>query len=83
MLQLAIERGLEIIGEAARNISLEFQLKHTEIPWKGIIGQRNVLAHEYGAIRPDLIWEVVSIDLPDLVSKLELLVPKKPQEDDE
>ncbi|MDM7940169.1 MAG: DUF86 domain-containing protein, partial [Methanothrix sp.] len=55
MLQLAVERALEIIGEAARNVSLEFQREHPEIPWIGIIGQRNLLAHEYGAIKQDLI----------------------------
>jgi uncharacterized protein with HEPN domain len=51
-LQLAVERALEIMGEAARNVSLDLQLKHPEIPWKGIIAQRNVLAHNYGAIKP-------------------------------
>lgn len=79
MLQLAVERGLEIIGEAARNVSLEFRLAHPEIPWKSIIGQRNVLAHDYGAIKQDLIWEVVTADLPDLVALLEQIVPQPPQ----
>jgi len=79
MLQLAVERGLEIIGEAARNVSLEFRLEHPEIPWKGIIGQRNVLAHEYGSIKQDLVWEVVKANLPDLVASLELIVPEPPQ----
>lgn len=46
----AIERALEIIGEAARRVSHETTAAHPEIPWKGIIGFRNVLAHEYGAI---------------------------------
>jgi len=82
MLQLAVERALEIIGEAAHNVSLDFRLKHSEIPWKGIIGQRNVLAHEYGAIKQDLIWEVVTDHLPDLAVKLEHMVPQPPQEND-
>ncbi|MCU0638233.1 MAG: DUF86 domain-containing protein [Methanothrix sp.] len=79
MLQLAVERGLEIIGEAAHNVSPEFRLQHPEIPWKGIIGQRNVLAHEYGAIKHDLIWEVVKVNLPVLVARLEPIVPPPPQ----
>lgn len=82
MLQLAVERGLEIIGEAAHNVSLDFRMNHPEIPWKGIIGQRNVLAHEYGAIKQDLIWEVITDYLPDLAVKLEILVPQQPQEKD-
>lgn len=48
--RLAIERALEIIGEAARRVSAETAARHPEIPWKGIIGFRNVLVHEYGAI---------------------------------
>jgi uncharacterized protein with HEPN domain len=83
MLQLAAERALEIIGEAARNVSLDFRLKHPEIPWKGIIAQRNVLAHEYGSIKQDLIWEVVTVHLPDLAARLEQMVPLQPQEIDE
>jgi uncharacterized protein with HEPN domain len=80
MLQLAVERSLEIIGEAARNVSLDFQLKHPGVPWKGIIAQRNVLAHEYGAIRQDLIWEVATVHLPDLAARLEEMVPPLPEE---
>lgn len=45
-LRLAIERRIEIIGEAARRVSESFQASHPEIPWRKIIAQRNVLAHE-------------------------------------
>jgi uncharacterized protein with HEPN domain len=48
LIQSAVERQLEIIGEAARRVSEAFQQKHPEIPWRSIIGQRNVLAHQYG-----------------------------------
>lgn len=75
-LQLAVERALEIMGEAARNVSPDFQLNHPEIPWKGIIGQRNVLAHNYGAIKQDLVWEVLTVSLPDLVDSLEQIIPE-------
>ncbi len=50
MLVRATERGVEIIGEAARRVSPEFQAAHIDIPWRQIIGQRNILAHEYGQI---------------------------------
>ncbi|NMB86306.1 MAG: DUF86 domain-containing protein [Methanothrix sp.] len=80
MLQLAVERALEIIGEAARNVSPEFRLKHPEIPWRRIIGQRNVLAHEYGSIKQDLIWEVVTAHLPDMVLRLEQMIPPESEE---
>ena len=47
---LALERLMELIGEAARRVSDEFQSAHAEIAWRKIIGLRNVLAHEYGRI---------------------------------
>jgi uncharacterized protein with HEPN domain len=61
MMQLAIERLIEIMGEAARRISDDFKESHPEIPWKNIIAQRNVLAHEYDNIRQELIWTVISL----------------------
>ena len=48
MRQLALERALELVGEAARRVSAAFQSAHPEIDWRSIVGQRNVLAHEYG-----------------------------------
>ena len=46
----ATERSVEIIGEAARRVSTPYMAAHPEIPWRTIIGQRNILAHEYGQI---------------------------------
>ena len=74
-LQLAIERLIEIIGEAARGVSEEFKTKHPEIPWRGMIGQRHVLAHDYGAIKQERIWAVVTQRVPDLISQLGPLIP--------
>ncbi len=63
-LQMAVERAVEIIGEAARRVTDAFKEEHPEIPWKGIIGQRNVLAHEYGDIKQERMWAVASIHIP-------------------
>ena len=60
MMQLAVERLLEVVGEAARNVSDAFKKAHPEIPWKQIIGQRNILIHEYGDIVQDRIWSVAA-----------------------
>lgn len=49
--QMACERALEIIGEAARKVSDVTKAAQPAIPWRAIIAQRNVLAHEYGEIR--------------------------------
>src|SRR3989338_11662604 len=67
-LQFAVERAIEIIGEAARNVSEEFQRKHPEIPWRGIIGQRHMLANEYGEIMQERLWTVASKRIPELIS---------------
>jgi uncharacterized protein with HEPN domain len=74
-LRLAMERRMEIIGEAARSVSTEFQLAHSEIPWRQIIAQRHILAHEYGEVDDELIWRVVTAHLPKLVEQLRLLIP--------
>ena len=61
MLRGAVERHLEIIGEAANRVSLSFREAHPEIPWQRIVAQRNVLAHEYGEIEHALVWRVATI----------------------
>jgi uncharacterized protein with HEPN domain len=82
MLRGAVERHLEIIGEAANRVSREYRAAHPEIAWQRIIAQRNVLAHEYGEIEDALIWSVATIRIPELVSQLERLMPPLPSEDE-
>jgi uncharacterized protein with HEPN domain len=79
MLQAAVERKIEIIGEAARKISDAFQDGHPEIPWRPIIAQRHILVHEYGEVRHELIWRVATIRIPELIRVLEPLVPLPPK----
>ena len=52
----ALERVLELIGEAARRITPATRETHPAIPWKDIIGMRNIIAHEYGKVDFDEIW---------------------------
>jgi uncharacterized protein with HEPN domain len=73
--QMAVERGLEILGEAARRISSEFQQAHPEIDWRNTIGLRNVIAHRYEQVQQDQIWAIVMVELPRLLAQLEPLVP--------
>jgi uncharacterized protein with HEPN domain len=74
--RMAVERGIEIIGEAARHVSSALRQAHPEIPWSRIIGQRNVLIHEYGAVIDDLVWETASRDVPEMLRLLEPLMPR-------
>jgi uncharacterized protein with HEPN domain len=78
--QLAVERAIEILGEAARRVSPALQQSHPEIPWAGIIAQRNVIAHEYGEIKQERLWVVATVHVEDLIPKLRLLVPPAPPE---
>jgi len=75
MMHSAVERRLEILGEAAGRVSEEFQLSHPEIPWNEIKAIRVVLAHRYGDINLHELWQTLQRDLPDLLTKLEALIP--------
>mgnify|MGYP001379995470 CR=1 FL=1 len=83
MTRMAVERGLEIMGEAARRVSSQFRDRHPEIPWKEIIGLRNVLSHQYDIINYEEIYGIVRGQIPELITRLEPLVPPPPQIDDE
>ena len=74
----AVEREIEIIGEAARRVSAEFKAAHTNISWRKIIRQRHKLAHDYGDIQDEIIWRVLKIHLPELVVALKAIVPQPP-----
>jgi uncharacterized protein with HEPN domain len=78
MLRGAVERHLEIIGEAANRVSPSFREARPEIPWQRIVAQRNVLAHEYGEIEHTLVWRVATIRIPELIQQLQGLLPPLP-----
>jgi Uncharacterized conserved protein len=66
MVQDAVIRQLEIIGEASRQLSDDFRDRYDTIPWHAVIGMRNRIAHDYLNVDLDIVWEVVQYDLPDL-----------------
>lgn len=70
MKNLAIERLIEIIGEAANHVSQETQSNMPNIPWSKIIGMRNKLAHDYGEILSDRIWAIAIGKIRELVDNL-------------
>lgn len=71
MLSLALVRLIEIIGEAANNISEPCQTKYAKIPWRQIIGMRNRITHAYFDIDLDIIWQVITHDLDYLLIEVE------------
>jgi uncharacterized protein with HEPN domain len=74
-LQLAVEKTLETVGEAAAQVNPEVRRTHAEIPWSRIIGMRNRLVHGYFDINLSRVWETVRQDVPNLVKQLERIVP--------
>ncbi len=74
----AVERQIEIIGEAARGISDTFKTAHPQIPWRPIMAQRHRLAHEYGEIDDSLIWKVAPVHVLALIPQIEPLTISPP-----
>jgi uncharacterized protein with HEPN domain len=70
LLALALVRLLEIIGEAAGRVPAEEQLRRPGVPWPSIVGLRNRLVHGYDNIDLDIVWQILTTDLPLLVVEL-------------
>jgi len=66
LLQDAVIRNFEIIGEATKNLSLDFRERHPEIPWRKMAGLRDVLIHNYMGVNIRMVWNIVKNDLPVL-----------------
>ena len=74
MVQSAVVRCIEVIGEAARLVSEDTRGRAPEIPWPLIVGMRHILAHHYGAVNLDKVYEVVKERLPELLKHLPRLI---------
>jgi len=74
MFQLAAVRLLEIIGEAAGRVDHEQRQRFPQVPWRDIVGLRNRLAHGYDSINLDVVWRVITRELPPLVRQLEKIL---------
>jgi uncharacterized protein with HEPN domain len=74
LVQVWILHHLQIIGEAARSLDDSIMAESPEIPWKQIIGMRNILVHHYFEIDTQIVWSVVENDLPVLKQKIQALL---------
>ena len=70
-IQDAVIRRLEIVGEAVKNIPVDFREQYPNIPWKKIAGMRDVLIPGYSGVNLLRVWRVVIDDLPDLIEKFQ------------
>jgi uncharacterized protein with HEPN domain len=75
ILRLGLTHLVQVIGEAARRVSEGFQDAHPEIPWRKIIGMRHRIVHDYLRVDEDILWQVVTNDLPELLVSLEKILP--------
>ena len=73
-LRYAIERALEIVGEATSNLSDEIKSQDPRIPWDEMRGLRNIVAHAYHRVDPARVWRVVVHDLPKTHEKIQVLL---------
>jgi uncharacterized protein with HEPN domain len=74
LLNLALARLVEIIGEAANRLPEEVQARYPNLPWLQMIGARNRLIHGYDSVDFDIMWVIVSHDLPVLINQLEIIL---------
>ncbi|MCC7350316.1 MAG: DUF86 domain-containing protein [Phycisphaerales bacterium] len=81
MLRLAVERSIEIIGEAARRLPQSFRDAHPQIAWRAIMATRHILAHDYDEVNNDTVWRILTDHIQPLISQLKLLIPPPPPMD--
>jgi uncharacterized protein with HEPN domain len=73
MIQDAVIRNIEIIGEATKKITKQFTQSNPEIPWQDMAGMRDKLIHDYLEVDLDVVWKTVEVDLPflkELITKI-------------
>lgn len=74
LIQDAVIRNFEIIGEATKRLSSELRHHYTTVPWTRIAGLRDVLIHDYLAVDLDEVWAIVEHRLPDLKKEIALIL---------
>ncbi len=77
----AIVRSLEIIGEATKNIPVDFKLKWSDVEWKQMSGMRDRLIHDYFGVDYQIVWDVVSNKIPGLKDSVETILNDYPESD--
>ncbi len=74
LMNLALVRLMEVIGEAATRVPEDFRCRYPEVPWRDIADLRNRLIHGYDTVNFDRLWTIIEQDLPPLIEQLEAIV---------
>ena len=80
VLELALIRLVEIVGEASAKVSSETQSQYPSIPWTQAIGMRNRLIHGYDSVDLEVLWDTIEVDLPPLIAELENILGRTGEE---
>lgn len=78
--QDAVVRNLEIVGEATKNLSTGLRTQHPHIPWENMAGVRDKLIHHYFGVNLDIVWHIVTTDLPAAASQIKKIIIKRESE---
>jgi uncharacterized protein with HEPN domain len=70
----AVLRNLAVIGEAARNVPAEVRTRYPHIPWRRMIGLRNIVIHEYFGVDLGITWQIISVNLPETKPLIEAML---------
>ena len=73
IIQDAVIRNFEVIGEAAKNLSVELRARHPEVDWQGMNGFRNFLVHVYFGVDLSVLWTIIKDDIPALAVQLQVI----------
>jgi uncharacterized protein with HEPN domain len=80
LIQDAVLRNFEIIGEASRKISVELRQRYPDVPWQRMADFRNVLIHDYDNVNLTLVWRVIENELPVLKPRIKEIIRKLDEE---
>jgi len=72
--QAAVLYEIVVIGEATKRLSSEFRNQYPTIPWRDIAGMRDIVAHQYDRVDPEIVWDVVHTEIPGLIAMLKPLL---------
>ncbi len=76
VLQKAIIRSLEVIGEATKRVNFDFRIKYNTVPWKEMAGLRDKLIHDYIGVDYPLVWKICTESVPELDFQIEKIIMK-------
>lgn len=83
LLAYAVRYALQIVGEAASQVTAETRAQYPQIPWKDVIGMRQWLVHGYERVENDIVWNTVTQDIGSLVDHLEMILMSNPTDETE